>query len=88
MGMDTIDTGAAIGVAAEAGHMKWGDGKRAEELMEEIRRDTPMGRILASGAALAGNESKTISQTVGVSRIGRLAFAIQSSINSNLEREL
>ena len=54
MGMDTIDTGAAIGVAAEAGHMKWGDGKRAEELMEEIRRDTPMGRILASGAALAG----------------------------------
>jgi aldehyde:ferredoxin oxidoreductase len=54
MGMDSIDTGAALGVAAEAGYMKWGDGPRAMELMEEVRQGTPLGRIIGSGAALAG----------------------------------
>ncbi len=34
--------------------MKWGDGKRAVELCEEIRNNTPLGRILASGAGLLG----------------------------------
>jgi aldehyde:ferredoxin oxidoreductase len=30
-----------------------GDGERALELVEEIRKDTPLGRILGNGAALA-----------------------------------
>ena len=54
MGMDTIDTGAALGVAAEAGLMEFGDSKRALELMEEVRQGTPLGRIIGNGAALAG----------------------------------
>jgi aldehyde:ferredoxin oxidoreductase len=54
MGMDSIDTGAALGVAAEAGYMKWGDGPRGMELMEEVRQGTPLGKIIGSGAALAG----------------------------------
>jgi aldehyde:ferredoxin oxidoreductase len=54
MGMDTIDTGAAIGVAAEAGYMEFGDQQRAMEFMEEIRLGTPLGRIIASGAGYAG----------------------------------
>jgi aldehyde:ferredoxin oxidoreductase len=54
MGMDSIDTGAALGVAAEAGYMRWGDGRRALELMEEVRQGTPLGKIIGSGAALAG----------------------------------
>ncbi|NOZ50021.1 MAG: aldehyde ferredoxin oxidoreductase [Chloroflexi bacterium] len=54
MGMDTIDTGAALGVAAEAGLMAFGDGSRALELMEEVRQDTPLGRIIGNGAGLAG----------------------------------
>lgn len=62
LGIDTIDTGAALGVAAEAGLMKFGDGQRALELMEEIRKDTPLGRILGNGAALTG-------QVLGVTRI-------------------
>ena len=53
MGMDSIDTGAALGVAAEAGYMKWGDGARALDLMHEIREGSPLGRILGNGAALA-----------------------------------
>ncbi len=54
MGMDTIDTGAALGVAAEAGFMQWGDGAKALALMHEVQQGTPLGRIIASGAALAG----------------------------------
>jgi len=46
--------GATLGVAAEAGYMKWGDGKRALELCDEIRRNTPLGRILGSGAGWTG----------------------------------
>jgi aldehyde:ferredoxin oxidoreductase len=53
IGIDTIDTGAALGVAAEAGLMQWGDGTRALELLEEVRQGTPLGRIIGSGAAIA-----------------------------------
>lgn len=61
MGLDTIDVGAALGVAAEAGYMPFGDGQRALELMEEVRQDTPLGRIIGSGASLAG-------QVLGINR--------------------
>lgn len=54
LGIDTIDVGAAIGVVAEAGWMTYGDGARALEIMDEVRRDTALGRIVAGGAALAG----------------------------------
>lgn len=54
LGLDSIDTGAALGVAAEAGLMSFGDGARALELLDEIRRRTPLGRILGCGAALTG----------------------------------
>jgi aldehyde:ferredoxin oxidoreductase len=54
LGLDTIDTGAALGVAAEAGLMNFGDAARALELVAEIRANTPLGRILGNGAALAG----------------------------------
>jgi aldehyde:ferredoxin oxidoreductase len=53
MGMDTIDTGAALGVAAEAGLMEFGDAERALAFMEEIKAGTPLGHILGGGAALA-----------------------------------
>ncbi len=62
MGMDTIDAGAALGVAAEAGYMVWGDAARALELMDEVRRGTPLGRIIGSGAVLAG-------KVLGVARV-------------------
>jgi aldehyde:ferredoxin oxidoreductase len=54
MGLDTIDVGAALGIAAEAGYMPFGDGQRALELMEEVKQDTSLGRIVGNGAALAG----------------------------------
>jgi len=54
LGLDTIEVGAALGVAAEAGLMEFGDGERAMELIHEIREGTPLGRVLGNGAALTG----------------------------------
>lgn len=52
-GVDTLDCGAAIGVAMEAGLAEFGDDQAAIGLMQEIRDLTPLGRILGSGCKVA-----------------------------------
>lgn len=52
-GVDTLDVGAAIGIAMEAGLIEFGDSTAAVKMMEEIRNLTPLGRILASGCKVA-----------------------------------
>jgi aldehyde:ferredoxin oxidoreductase len=52
-GFDTIETGTTLGVAMEAGIAEFGDGKKAIELVHEMGKGTPMGRILASGTNYA-----------------------------------
>jgi aldehyde:ferredoxin oxidoreductase len=54
IGVDTIEMGATIGVAMEAGLLKFGDGAGAIRLVEEVGKGTPLGRILGSGAAVTG----------------------------------
>ncbi len=54
LGLDSIDVGAALGVAAEAGLMEFGDGQRAIELLKEIYTGSPLGRMLGHGAAMTG----------------------------------
>jgi len=54
IGLDSIEIGAALGVAAEAGLLAFGDSQRALELIQEIRLGTPLGRLLGSGAAITG----------------------------------
>jgi aldehyde:ferredoxin oxidoreductase len=54
LGLDSIEIGAAIGVAAKAGLMKFGDAVRAEQLIKEIKENTPLGRLLGSGATITG----------------------------------
>ncbi len=53
-GIDTIDTGVAIGVAMEGGYLEFGDDKKALELLEEVGKGTPIGRIIGNGAAFTG----------------------------------
>jgi aldehyde:ferredoxin oxidoreductase len=53
-GVDTIEMGATIGVAMEAGIAKFGDAKAAIELVKEVGKGTPLGRILGSGAGITG----------------------------------
>jgi len=54
LGLDSIEIGAALGLACEAGLMSFGDGDRALELVTEIQTKTPLGRILGNGAAVTG----------------------------------
>ncbi len=61
-GLDTIEIGAAIGVAMEAGIAKFGDAEAAINLIKEIGEGTPLGRILGAGAA-------TVGRTFGVERV-------------------
>ena len=53
-GLDTIEMGGTIAIAMEAGLLEFGDGQKAIELMHEVGKGTPLGRILGSGAATAG----------------------------------
>lgn len=53
-GIDTIETGAAIGVAMEGGVIPFGDAQGAIELVHEIGKGSLIGRVLGMGAAIAG----------------------------------
>ncbi|MBU2511400.1 aldehyde ferredoxin oxidoreductase [bacterium] len=61
-GLDTIEVGAAIAVAMEAGIAKFGDAEAAIRLVKEIGEGTPLGRIIGAGAA-------TVGRTFGVERV-------------------
>ena len=62
LGLDTIEMGAALGVAMEAGLASFGDSQAAAQLMQEVAEGTPIGRILGNGAQIAG-------QVLGVARV-------------------
>lgn len=62
IGLDTIDTGGAIGVAMEAKVIEFGDEEGALNLMDEVKRDTYLGKIIGSGTAITG-------KVLGVTRI-------------------
>ncbi|MHB9095435.1 MAG: aldehyde ferredoxin oxidoreductase family protein [Eubacteriales bacterium] len=54
VGLDTIDSGGTIGVAMEAGIIPFGDGKKAIELLNEVGKGSPIGRIIGNGTAFTG----------------------------------
>ncbi len=60
-GLDTIEAGTTLAVAMEGGLAEFGDGEKAIELMHEMGKGTPVGRILGAGTA-------TAAQVLGVTR--------------------
>lgn len=54
LGLDSIEVGGALGVAAEAGLMEWGSEEDALKLIDEIRNGTELGYVLGHGAASVG----------------------------------
>ncbi len=55
LGIDTIETGAALGVAMEAGLAPFGDAREVERIIrEEIGKGTLLGRVLGQGALITG----------------------------------
>jgi len=61
-GLDTIEMGATIGVAMEGRLAKFGDAPAAINLVKEVGKGTPLGRILGNGAAVTG-------KVLGVERV-------------------
>ena len=62
IGVDTIELGNSVAVAMDGGVKAFGDAAGAEELIAEVGKGTPLGRILGSGAAVVG-------KTFGVRRV-------------------
>lgn len=62
IGLDAIEMGCALGVAMEAGLIRFGDAEAAADLLKQIEQATPLGRILGQGAAFTG-------QALGVRRV-------------------
>jgi aldehyde:ferredoxin oxidoreductase len=56
LGLDSIEIGGALGVAAEAGLMRWGSEADALKLIDEIRRGTELGYVLGNGAVSVGKK--------------------------------
>jgi len=54
IGLDTISTGVAMGIAMDAGYRKFGDGKAAIAMVEEVAEGTDFGRILGNGPVAVG----------------------------------
>jgi len=53
-GLDTIETGAALGVAIEAGLAQFGDFASIAGLLQQVGEGTVLGRLIGSGAATTG----------------------------------
>ncbi len=56
LGLDSIEIGGSLGVAAEAGLMRWGSEEDAQKLLDEIRAGTELGHILGDGAVSVGKK--------------------------------
>ena len=54
IGLDTIETGGTLGVLMDAGLLEFGDGKGAMELLSEVEKGSPIGRIVGMGVEGAG----------------------------------
>jgi len=53
-GLDTIETGAALGVALEAGLGKFGDLESIRKLLAQVGEGTVLGRLIGNGAVVTG----------------------------------
>ncbi len=49
LGVDAIETGSSLGLAADVGKMSFGDWESAARLLEEIEKETPLGLALGNG---------------------------------------
>jgi aldehyde:ferredoxin oxidoreductase len=61
-GLDTIETGAALGVALEAGLTSFGDTPAIIALLKQVGEGTAIGRIIGNGAVTTG-------QVYGIRRV-------------------
>ncbi len=53
-GIDTIETGAAIGVCMDAGYIEWGNPDQVFKLLNELDEGTEFGKLLGQGTEVIG----------------------------------
>ncbi len=58
IGLDTIETGAAVAVYMDAGQMEFGDAEGAKALLREIAEGTERGLAIGNGALETGTKYK------------------------------
>jgi aldehyde:ferredoxin oxidoreductase len=58
VGLDTIETGAAIAVYMDSGGMEFGDAEGAKRILREIAEGTELGRTIGDGALAIGRKRK------------------------------
>jgi aldehyde:ferredoxin oxidoreductase len=56
LGVDTIETGATIGVCMDAGKIPWGDTKAAKALVQEMIDGTEFGKLMGQGTEAVGKK--------------------------------
>ena len=54
IGLDTIETGAALAVYMDSGAMEFGDASGAKDLIREISKGSDVGRAIGNGAVAVG----------------------------------
>ncbi len=62
LGIDTIETGAAIGVAMQGGLLRFGDVEGVMDLFRQMRKGTVTGKLIGAGAV-------TVGQVLGVREV-------------------
>ena len=58
VGLDTVETGAAIAIYMDAGEMEYGDAEGAKRILKEIAEGTELGRAIGNGAVATGKHRK------------------------------
>jgi len=66
-GLDTLDIGGALGIAMEEGLLEFGNVDAAYSFIEEIPKNTILGRVIGNGAAITGQVlgAKHVPQVLG-----------------------
>jgi aldehyde:ferredoxin oxidoreductase len=58
IGVDTIETGAALGIYMDSGGIEFGDAEGAKRILREIAEGTDLGRAIGDGALAIGRKRK------------------------------
>jgi aldehyde:ferredoxin oxidoreductase len=54
IGLDTMNTGVAVGVAMDAGYKEFGDAQAAIDMLEEVAQGTEIGQLIGNGPVAVG----------------------------------
>jgi aldehyde:ferredoxin oxidoreductase len=56
IGIDTIEFGVTMGVAMENGKIEWGNAEKVFEILEEIRKNSEIGKLYGNGVYRLGKK--------------------------------